>query len=876
MPMRGWKAKGPDNKGYSRKISQSTERPLSPMLAMSKNKYNKTKTKLSGLISLSKREREGLSRGARVKGQPSFWSRTEAQRWYVILGLSAIITILLFPSILTPPKTYKLGDVADRDIKASREFLVEDAELTEKNREDSVKTVLPVYDFDPSGAKVVSKVKKAFESGRELLAESLSADYTPEKPSIDGKARPEDQPAGIDVFKNQFFQALDISNDDKLFATFMKNGFSASAEQSIVNLDTRVFNNGVVSDKLMLMSQGGKGIILHNILTEKDTKVTDLNRFYDLKTAKDFVMEQGKVLTESLRPKELTKASLELAASLIEPNLTFNKRETELRKDLARKSVKPFYFKIKKGEMLIREGERVTPSHLIRLSEEYKFLKHKEILGQAPAMAVLIGFLLSAMYLVGLLGDRSAKSGVRDLLFCALTLLAIVLVVIAINLVANEVARGFQLFAPRALLFAMPVASGAMLISVFNGFGLAASFSLIISVLASIVLGGRVEYLIFFFLSSLVAASGVRNCRERSIFILTGLKVSLCNIILALSIETLNASLFTLEALIASASAFVGGILAGILTTGILPLIEMSFRYTTDIKLLELGNLDQPLLQDLMVQAPGTYHHSVIVSNMVEASAKAVNANPLLVKVAAYYHDIGKTRKPLYFIENQGGRENRHEKLAPSMSSLILISHVKDGVELAREHKIGKEIIDIIKQHHGTSLITFFYEKAKEQGEKREGKSPQVKEEDFRYPGPKPQTKEAGLIMLADVVEAASRTLVDPTAARIQGMVQKIINKVFSDGQLDECELTLKDLHEIAKSFNKTLSGIFHHRVEYPEPVAKAISSPYNEGTRQAKGRFGKKGENGSTDQVSAEDSGPGRREDKAEASESLKRLGLS
>jgi hypothetical protein len=286
----------------------------------------------------------------------------------------------------------------------------------------------------------------------------------------------------------------------------------------------------------------------------------------------------------------------------------------------------------------------------------------------------------------------------------------------------------------------------------------------------------------------------------------------------------------------------------------------MSFGFTTDIKLLELGNLDQPLLRELMVQAPGTYHHSVIISNMVEATAKAVNANPLLAKVSAYYHDMGKMKKPLYFIENQIWGENRHEKLAPSMSSLILISHTKDGVDLAKRNKLGREITDIIQQHHGTSLITFFYQKAKERLVAKGRKSAEVEEENFRYPGPKPQTKEAGLVMLADMVEAASRSLVDPTPSRIKGMVQKIMNKAFSDGQLGECELTLKDLNEIAKSFNKTLSGIFHQRIEYPE-VAVGTS---------------KKGIDGSTDQISGEDSGSKKPDDKAKAEEGLKRLGLS
>jgi hypothetical protein len=304
-----------------------------------------------------------------------------------------------------------------------------------------------------------------------------------------------------------------------------------------------------------------------------------------------------------------------------------------------------------------------------------------------------------------------------------------------------------------------------------------------------------------------------------------------------------------------------GGALAGVIATGFLPLIEMVFGFTTDIKLLELSSLDQPILKDLMVKAPGTYHHSVIVSSMVEATAESIYANPLLAKVSAYYHDIGKTKKPLYFVENQVRGDKRHEKLAPSMSSLILISHVKDGVELAKQNRLGKEIADIIQQHQGTRLISYFYQKAKEQTKEKGGKSSPVKEEDFRYPGPKPQTKEAALVLVADAAEAVSRTLVDPAPARIKGVVQKIINDVFLDGQLDECELTLKDLNQIAKSFTKTLSGIFHTRIEYPEPIAK--------------GETAKKKENGDSDKLPASHERYRSREDKDKAKEDLRRLGI-
>lgn len=240
------------------------------------------------------------------------------------------------------------------------------------------------------------------------------------------------------------------------------------------------------------------------------------------------------------------------------------------------------------------------------------------------------------------------------------------------------------------------------------------------------------------------------------------------------------------------------------------PIIEMAFRYTTRFRLMELMNLEQPLLQDLMVAIPGTYHHSLVVSNMVEAGAKAVGANSLLCKVAALYHDIGKLAYPDYYIENQFNGPNRHDKLAPAMSALILLSHVKKGTELAAQHHLGDEIEDIIRQHHGTGLIKFFYAKAKESGE-----NPRI--EDYCYPGPRPQTREAAIVMLADAVEASSRTLTDPTPARIKTHIDTIMKGIFSEGQLDESELTFKDLHKLSESFARILTGLFHQRIAYPD-----------------------------------------------------------
>lgn len=781
--------------------------------------------------------------------------RSDPPKWILLLFLSLIISVFLFPSVLVRPVRYAVGDVASRGIKATRDFLVENREVTEKEREKGAREVLPIYDFDPSLSPGV--LSEAFRLGREYISRNLDKVERAGAPITDESS----SRMSLDAFKTEFFDTLKVQTDDKLLKILLKQGFTAGLEEAVNRLLVSVYEKGVVSNSAILKSQMERGaIILHDISIKKEALVSDFNRFLDLDRAKGFIRGQLNALKDSSGSTEFAEVAVKLAIAQLQPNLTFNQRETEGRKELARASVKPIYYMIKKGEMLVREGERILPEHLIKLSEEMKSQSWTDMLGRVPAMAVLIAALLAVIYLVGPSSIKSFSRSGRELSFSALCLLGFFLLIWGYGIVAEEIARGIPRLTSNSLLFALPLPCAAMIICVFQRVPVAIAFSLVISVLASFIAGGKTEFFVYFFSSSLVAAYGVKNCTERGILIKTGMIVGLLNAVLALSLVMIFGFLHSWESVVAPIAGFAGGLISGVIATGIIPLIEMSFGFTTDIKLLELSSLDQPLLRQLMVQAPGTYHHCVITSNMVEATAKAVQANPLLSKVSAYYHDIGKMKKPLYFIENQMGAENRHDKLAPSMSSLILISHVKDGVELAREYRLGKEIIDIIQQHHGTTMISFFYQKAKDRMAAVKGsKSSEVKEEDFRYPGPKPQTKEAGLVMLADMVEAASRSLVEPTPSRIQGMVQKVINNVFSDGQLNECELTLKDLNEIARSFNKTLSGIFHQRIEYPEAAKPS-----------------KKAKNGNTDQGGAEDAGARKQDDKGEAEEGLKRLGLS
>lgn len=360
-----------------------------------------------------------------------------------------------------------------------------------------------------------------------------------------------------------------------------------------------------------------------------------------------------------------------------------------------------------------------------------------------------------------------------------------------------------------ASVFGLPVAAGAMLVTLLFDFHTALLFSFVVSMLTGLWLSDAAIG-VYAFVGCLMAAFSVIRCKKRTAILIGGIYLLAANLVMAATVLLFEGSLFTLKApaalIFATFSAF--SVIA--IVSLMLPLFEYLFKVTTDISLLELLDLEQPLMKSLMITAPGTYHHSIIVGNLVEAVADSVGINPLLARVAAYYHDIGKIKMPEYFIENQSGGVSKHEKLTPHMSSMILISHVKEGEELAKEHKLPETVTDIIKQHHGTSLITYFYEKAKEKP------GAELSEDEYRYPGPKPQTRTSALLMMADAVEAASRVLVEPTPARISALVDRIINHIFLTGQLDECELTLKDIYEIKRRFTHILTGIFHRRVDYP------------------------------------------------------------
>ncbi len=779
----------------------------------------------------------------------------------LLLAITLIFTVILYPNIVTDTPPYLVGDVAGKDIKSPIDFFMEDAAATETNRKSATEKVLTIYDYNSTlAAKITRNVTDAFDHVRAIttqghlnVSQGKSKADAQSQDTVDTKS----QTRAIAVMnKADFEEKLGIAVSDEAYRILERELFVSGISLLINRIISEVLENGVVANKDILLREYEKGIILRDIDTQAEKIETNLKSFYGLDQAKTMVRVIGQPLLKNVS-YDLRNVIVEFAQRLVEPNITLNINETEARKTASASQIKPVLNKIKAGEMLLREGERVTENQLLKLNALRETQSGESVLKNSMGGAMIILTVLLITYVIFTsVQKQSPLLHNKNLFFLSCLLITFfVLARISSSFIETLIPNTPFSITPDAVIFGIPVAGGAMIACLFMGIHLSVAYSLVISIFMGALFHNRFDVFMVHFLNSVMAGYWIQQCRERKVFVKAGVKLGLLNILLVTVASVYMTDITGYTLMWAYAFTFFGGISAGIIASGLAPLIELTFGYTTDITLLELANLDRPILKRLMLEAPGTYHHSVIVGSLVEAAASTIGGNSLLAKVCGYYHDIGKINKPLYFIENQYDGQNRHNKLAPSMSSLILTSHVKEGVEIARKQKLGQTITDTIRQHHGTSLITFFYEKAKQ----LKGKD-MVKVEDYRYPGPKPQTIEAGLVMLADVVEASSRTLENPTPARIQGHVQNQINKIFSDGQLDDCELTLKDLHNIAKSFIKILNGIYHHRIDYPDkaPAGNGKEGNENPDRQQAKPL-----------QVAGEESA-------AESTGHLKRLGLS
>ncbi|MDQ0156339.1 HD family phosphohydrolase [Robertmurraya andreesenii] len=547
----------------------------------------------------------------------------------------------------------------------------------------------------------------------------------------------------------------------------------------------------------------------------KDTTVTAINNVMKNKIPADEVENAKKRVEEELRfanlDLALKSAVIELGRYAIMQNEFFDVNATQELRKQARESVEPV--KILQGEIIVEENQLINPE-IYRQLELVGLLDNENSRLPFVGLLLIIGTMLAALYFYfyGLDVKRETKQN-YVLLFSIIFILTIGLLkgISLIQINYSEIGYVF------------PVAMGAMLIKILIDERLALLWTVIMAVCASIIFNEGISSSLNITVGIYILCSGIAGIlylskqNQRSKILQAGLFVSVINLIVIFALAFMqNVHYNALEYTFYFVAAFVSGISSAVLTIGLLPFFEAGFGFLSTMRLIELSNPNHPLLRKLLTEAPGTYHHSVMVANLSEAACEAIGANGLLARVGCYYHDIGKTNRPQFFIENQMNIENPHDRLPPLTSKNIIIAHATDGAEILRKYKLPKEIVDIAEQHHGTTLLKFFYHKAKENGL-------DVNEKEFRYPGPKAQTKEIAIIGIADSVEAAVRSMSSPKPEQIEGLVKNIIADRLQDGQLNECDLTLKELETVANTLCETLKGIFHSRIEYPEMTKQKV-----------------------------------------------------
>ncbi len=755
-----------------------------------------------------------------------FWRSPVLMRKWVLFAVALLLAVIIVPKGGLIPASFSPGDIAPRDIKSPRDMLVEDIELTRAKRDAAARAVPLAYRYEPSaGVQAIERLERGlvFLSQRledvglypaEDLLPRLEADF------------------GVPLTPEDYGPLLGLPLDRELVG-------------QVNTLLKPLFERPIVASLQSFQDDRHSGIILLESDQERVPSPQWVERVISLNDALHDA--EGHLAGLGTLKAVQQQVLLKLVQQQLRPNLVLDRQETEKRRLSASSQVTPVLFQIKKGEMVVREGERISADQILKLQVLRDSGRSSHTLQSAVGLLICIMLLIFVGFVFAQGNISKFNPDRRDLLFLGSVLVAHFILIKVSIFVSAGMGTVLSSIDAMTYYYAIPFALAAMLVRIVLNSETAFIVGICSAVLAGVLFGNSLLVAIYALVGSIVGAHGVRYCQQRTTLYRAGLWIGLTNVAMLIGLHLLTGRAADMQLLYRLGFGFAGGIISAVIVNGTIPLVESVFKYTTDIKLLELANMNAPVLRQLMIQAPGTYHHSILVGNLAESAAESIRANPLLARVAAYYHDIGKIRKPLYFIENTGGQRNKHDKLAPSMSALILTSHVKDGVDLARENKLGSELIDIIQQHHGTALIKFFYDRAKSLADPG---VQQVDERDYRYHGPKPQTREAALIMLADAVEAASRTLADPTPARIQGMVKKLINNIFIDGQLNECDLTLRDLNEIAKSFTRVLSSSFHHRVDYPEPVhiVKAKSDGSDNAATHDKGN---KVKNANTDRKS-------------------------
>lgn len=744
------------------------------------------------------------TRGERVAALPLPPGRLtsllrDLQRGPVLLRLAICLVAAIVMWVGTfgwqPPLDYRLGQIPHRDVVARVSFTLIDEVETEKAREQARQNATAVYDQDPrplvelkarvlielaqiTGAPSFEAVDEAiWQAFRPKLAEGTPEPTEEEELRVFAELK---QTMAAEGAAEQVQQALDA-----IFAPLEQKGVLEKLP------DERL----ATSTNIIVRQTDDRGF------PEQPVPINDVL----LVNVRDQVQRQ---LEQQLPSPELARRLFARLRPAIPATLTLNEEATLQAREAAAAAVPPKLTQRAAGDVLAPAGVPISAENFALLQRG-----HAELLAQlswrqkvARSLAVF-GMYLALYTLCGFYTYKLEPRVLQELPRFIGMITAVVLTVLLMYLTFHynrqaEVIPLLLFGMTIAVAYSQPLAlllsTAVMLIGVFStGMGVHQGVVLIATTAGAIIV--------------------LDTVRTRSKLLAVGFVAAGVAFLTNIGVGTLMGDDF-LPTLQTALWLALWAVIASALMTCILPLVEKLFSVQTDLSLLELGDPAHPLLQELVRRAPGTYNHSINVASLAEAAAESIGARGLLVRVGAYFHDIGKMLKPGYFVENQGQGDNRHDALVPAMSTLVIIAHVKDGADLARQYKLPEPIIDFIQQHHGTTLVEYFYRQAADRREVDPHAS-EVDESSFRYPGPKPQTKEAGVLMLADAVESASRVLVEPTPARIENLVGELSRKRLLDGQFDECGLTLEEVSKIGDSLVKSLTAVYHGRVKYPNQV---------------------------------------------------------
>lgn len=737
-------------------------------------------------------------RVASVELPPGMWKTlwTNLQRGSVLLRLAmcaaAAIFLWAFMKAWDPPFAHRLGEVPHRNVIASIDFEQPDPAATNKARDEARRFAIAEYDQNPEPlvqlrGQLVNDIAKVLQA--KTFAEvdpALWKQFQPPLAAGTPDPTPEEQEAQFTRFREAFADEKALT----AFADSLEEVFIPFEQRGLINEFPKDSN----TQKIMVRTKGAEA-------------------FGAQALAPDVLISQAKPkLQQTLKEKLPSVEVAERAYAWLDPKLpqtlTLNDKATKTAQDNAAAAVEEVKKLFAEDKDLLAEADKPLNEDSLKLLR----LEHEAALNERSASerfhrsVAVLGMFLALYTLAGFYLYRRDRRVVDELLRLV-ALLGLFVVCVALAKVVSQYAWGADV---------IPLLLFGMIVAIAYHQEMALLLSLCTTLVVVVAIGhGFTEALA---LAATVAGAVLvlKQVRTRSRLLFVGFAAAVVGFFTTIGVGIIDERSWT-SLLTDGFTVALWSIIAGSLMTVMLPTVEKMFGVETDLSLIELGDPAHPLLQELIRRAPGTYNHSITVASLAEAAAESIGARGLLVRVGAYFHDIGKMLKPQYFIENQTKGDNRHDSLVPAMSTLVIIAHVKDGADLARQNRLPESIIDFIQQHHGTTLVEYFYRQANQKKVQEDPDGGALDESSFRYPGPKPQTREAGVLMLADAVESASRVLKEPTASRIENLVHEISMKRLLDGQFDESGLTLEDIRKIGESLVKSLTAVYHGRVKYPD-----------------------------------------------------------